>query len=104
MTLFCVKLDQELSYEKAGWYNLCPPVKSINPESEGVRLRSVQSVTILKILNDTFYRYFSPVPNIFTADTDTFSVPIYADTNTFPVPIFSKQFQHSLSWEEQKKL
>ena len=34
------------------------------------------------------YRYFSPVPKIFTADTEAFSVPIYADTNTFPVPIF----------------
>ena len=52
-------LCQEISYEKAGWYNLSPAVKSINPESEGVRLRSVQSVTILKILNDT--------------NTDTFS-------------------------------
>ena len=73
-------LCQQISYEKAGWYNLCPAVKSINqsitqsgrPESEGVRLPSVQSVTILNILNDsntdTFFRYqiFSiPIPILF---------------------------------------
>ena len=59
---------------------MCPAVKSINqsitqsgrPESEGVRLPSVQRVTILNILNDsntdTFFRYqiFSiPIPILF---------------------------------------
>ena len=101
-------LCQQISYEKAGWYNLCPAVKSINHSIREARIRRCETA-LSPECDDTQhfkwfqYRYFFPVPNIFNTDTNTFSTWVTGLLQLEPPKDTSKQFQHSLGWEEQKQ-